>query len=111
VASEVRLLVSVKESERALGLLDLPQVLLQVLLGPPRVLLDLPLGPLQVPLVRESDRAPLQPLKGSVRPGSLLQTKRKDSLRRTVPFKYKTHFWQSQRQSQPIMRRQRGLVP
>jgi hypothetical protein len=28
VALEVRLLVSVKESERALGLLDLPQVLL-----------------------------------------------------------------------------------
>ena len=81
VASEVRLFVSVKESERALGLLGPPRVLLQVLLDLPQVplglqlglpqvpldresdralaLLGLPLGPPQVPLVRESERVPL----------------------------------------------------
>ena len=70
VASEVRLLVSVKESDRARLLLGPPRVLLQVPLGPPQVLLQVPLdlpqvplglqlGPPQVPLDRESDRAPL----------------------------------------------------
>jgi hypothetical protein len=68
VASEVRLLVPVKESDRALGLpgllwvpLGLPLDLLRVPLGLPLGLLlvplGLPLGLLQALLVRESDRA------------------------------------------------------
>jgi hypothetical protein len=70
VASEVRLLVPVKESDRALGLLGLLLVPLDLPLGLLLVPLDLPLGLLLVPLglplgllqallVRESDRAPL----------------------------------------------------
>jgi hypothetical protein len=61
VASEVRLLVPVKESDRARLLLGPPQVLLQVPLDLPQAPLDLPLGPPQVPLGRESERA-LAPL-------------------------------------------------
>jgi hypothetical protein len=59
VASEVRLLVPVKESDRALGLPGLPQVPLDLPLDLPQALLGLPLGLLQALLVRESDRAPL----------------------------------------------------
>ena len=59
VASEVRLLVPVKESDRALGLLGLLLVPLDLPLDLLRVPLGLPLGLLQALLVRESDRAPL----------------------------------------------------
>jgi hypothetical protein len=57
VASEVRLLVPVKESDRALGLPGLLWVPLGLPLDLPQALLGLPLGLLQALLVRESDRA------------------------------------------------------